>query len=50
MWDYGQVVRQLQGHDLYVYGYEASGIQKHYSSNKLDFSKRHAGGGPETKD
>ena len=31
-------------------GYAASGIQKYYSSYKLDFPKRHAGGGPETKD
>ena len=44
------MVRQLQGRDLYEYGYAASGIQKHCSPNKLDFSKRHAGGGPETKD
>ena len=47
---YLQVVRQLQGHDLYEYGYVASGIPKHYSHNKLDFPKRHAGGGSETKD
>ena len=45
---YGQAVRQLQGHVEYVYA--ASGIQKHYSPDKLDFLKRHAGGGPETKD
>ena len=37
-------------HDLYEYGYAASGIQKHYSPNKFDFPKRHAGGGSETKD
>ena len=37
-------------HDLHEYGYAASGIQKYYSPNKLDFQKRHAGGGPETKD
>ena len=28
-----------EANDLYEYGYAASGIQKHYSPNKLDFSK-----------
>ena len=32
-----QVVRQLQGYDLYEYGYAASGIQKYYNLNKLNF-------------
>ena len=43
---YGQVVRQLQRHEYSKWHTEALAIVL----IKLDFPKKHAGGGPETKD